>query len=245
MRKSTFSGLLLCTFLSIVGLQSCKDDAHLTTPPPIADQSFTEEFDTTAAAFARGWKTINASDPKGSNVWQQGGDINPWFTPFSSNGSYAGFIGADYTSTSAAAGLISNWLISPPVIMQNGDKIVFHTRGLIYQASATDSTDYANRMQVRINPVDDGLNVGYGVDAGNFKITLLDINPFYAEYHSNPALYEPDAYPARWTRFEATVSGLNKPVKGRFAFRYFVDGAGWNGRGSGVAVDQVKYIGKK
>lgn len=245
MRKSTFSGLLFCTFLSIVGLQSCKDDSHLLTPPPIANQSFGEEFDTVSVSFSKGWQTKNVSVPKGSSVWQQGGDVNPWFAPFSNKGTYAGFIGADYNSTSAAQGVISNWLISPAVTMQNGDKIVFHTRGLIYRASATDSTDYANRMQVRINALNDGTNVGNGTDPGDFKISLIDINPFYAEYHTNPALYEPDAYPARWTRFEATVSGLNGPVKGRFAFRYFVTEAGNNGRGSGVAVDQVQYIGKK
>jgi hypothetical protein len=232
MRKSTFSGLLFCTFLSIVGLQSCKDDSYLMTPPPIADQSFGEEFDTVAVSLNRGWVTRNVSEPKGPNVWQQGGDVNPWFAPFSSSGSYAGFIGADYTSTSAAQGIISNWLISPVITMQNGDKIVFHTRGLIYAASATDSTDYANRMQVRINAMNDGTNVGSGADAGDFKITLLDINPFYVEYHTNPAMYDPTAYPARWTRFEATVSGLNNPVKGRFAFRYFVTDAGSNGRAS-------------
>ena len=81
-----------------------------------------------SAALARGWQFINTSDPEGGGVWQDGGSIPPFFNAYSNKGSYAGFIGTDYTSTSAAAATISNWLISPPVIMQNGDKIIFYTR---------------------------------------------------------------------------------------------------------------------
>jgi len=243
MRKFTFSLFVLCAF-GFVALQSCKNDSYLATPPPVPNQSFSEDFDTVSASLSRGWVVRNVSVPKGSNVWQQGGAVNPWFSPFSNSGTYAGFIGADYTSTSAAAGIISNWLISPVVTMQNGDKIVFHTRALLYAAGGGDSTDYANRLQVRISKTD-FIDVGNGDDPGNFKDVLLDINPAYAEYHTSAALYDPTAYPGNWTRFEATVSGLSNPVKGRFAFRYFVEGAGWNGLGSGVAVDQVQYLGKK
>jgi hypothetical protein len=37
---------------------------------------------------------------------------------------------------------------------------------------------------------------------------------------------------------------LNGVTKGRFAFRYYLEGAGSAGFGSGVAVDSVAYIGK-
>ena len=50
------------------------------------------------------------------------------------------------------------------------------------------------------------------------------------------------AYPHVWTRFEATVSGLDAPTKGRFAFRYFTEEAGNNGRASSIGVDSVAYI---
>ncbi|MCW3074764.1 MAG: hypothetical protein JWP69_1833 [Flaviaesturariibacter sp.] len=243
MRKINFLRIGIYALVSVVLLQSCKDDSNLAAPPPVPDQSFVEEFDTVSAALSRGWKLINVSVPKGSGIWQQGGDITPWFQAFSSNGSNAGFIGADYLSTSAAAGIISNWLVSPVVTYKNGDKISFYTRTLIYNAAPpgapVDSTDYANRLQLLISQ-NDGLNVGNGDESGDFS-ALIDINPNYIEYHSNPALYSPFAYPARWTRFETTISGLNAPKTGRLAFRYFVEGAGSNGLGSGVAIDKVEF----
>jgi hypothetical protein len=241
MRKSTFSYLLLCACVFAVALQSCRNDSYLLTAPAVPNQSFTEEFDTVSSALNRGWVVKNASDPLGSNIWQQGGAITPWFPAFSSKGSYVGFIGADYTSTSADAGIISNWLISPVVTMQNGDKISFYTRAFLDPAVGTDSTDYANRMQVRVNTLNDSTNVGSGYDVGDFTNILLDINPSYIEHHTDPLEYSPYAYPARWTRFEVTIVGINKPVRGRFAFRYFIEGGGFNGLGSGVAIDQVHY----
>lgn len=239
MRKSIFSGLLFCTFLSLVGLQSCKDDSHLLTPPPIADQSFREEFDTTSASFARGWKVINASVPHMSHIWQQGGDVNPWFSPFSSNGSYAGFIGASAEIPTALPGtpIVSNWLVSPVVIFQNGDKIIFHTRTRFYSAS----DDFGNRLQLRMSKNGESLNVGSGANPGAFTDSLLDINPTYLSQSSvNP---KPNAYPSTWTRFEATITGLNQPTKGRFAFRYFIEDV--NNKGWGVGIDQVQYLTKK
>lgn len=247
MRKGTLSLVLACAGFA-VALQSCRNDEYLTTPPPVSNQSFIEEFDTVSSALSRGWMFVNASDPKGGGVWQQGGTITPWFSPFSSTGTYAGFIGADYSSTSATAGIISNWLISPVVTMQNGDKISFYTRALQYPDvdPATglpngDTTDYGNRLQVRLNSSNQGTNAGSGSSTGDFDNILLDINPTYIFSGIKPATISPYAYPSKWTRFEATVFGLNGPAKGRFAFRYFIEGGGSNGLGSGVAIDKVQY----
>jgi hypothetical protein len=243
MRNFTFSVLAVLSLSSFIFLQSCKDDSYLLAKPAVADQSFSEEFDTASAALARGWHFINRSEPIGPNVWQQGGGIPPWFPAYSSHGSYVGFIGADYTSTSGGATTISNWLVSPSVILQNGDKIVFYTRALVSENpfTAGDSTDWANRLQVLINPYNDYLTVGDGDEVGDFTTTLVDINSNYEEYHTTPALSSPRAYPAQWTRFEATVFGLSAPVRGRFAFRYFVEGGGNAGRGNGVAIDKVSF----
>jgi hypothetical protein len=247
MRKTYLKLLLICAGF-VATLQSCKNDEYLTTPPATPDQSFTEEFDTVSSALNRGWKLMNASEPKGSGIWQQAGSIIPWFSPYSSNGTYAGFIGADYTSTSADAGIISNWLISPVVTMQNGDKIIFYTRSLQYPDFNPvtgllngDSTDYGNSLQVSINTNNEGTDAGSGKDPGSFNNVLLAINPSYIYSHTQPSLYSPLAFPSKWTRFEASIYGLNFPVKGRFAFRYFVEGGGSNGLGTGVAIDKVQY----
>ena len=250
MKKSTFTGFVLVSICILTLLQSCKDDSYLLAPPPVPDQSFVEEFDTAQNAYNRGWRFINRSELIGRTNWQ-----NPTILtgiPFISySGTGNGYLWADYQSTSGAAVTISNWAVSPELIMQNGDKIVFYTRTELLFFN-NDSTDFVNRMQVRLNKTT-SLNCGDGTDFGDFTVPLLDINPFYYEFlksaYNNPAnpLYQQarQAYPHVWTRFEATVVGLNGPTKGRFAFRYFTEEAGNNGRGSSIGIDAVSYVTKK
>ncbi len=241
MRKPLLTKPLLLVFVVAAMFASCVKDDYLLATKPVADQSFIEEFDTLSSSLARGWKIINVSDPKGSGLWQQGGDVVPWFAPYSSNGTYSGFIGADYTSTSAAAGTISNWVVSPVLTLQNGDTISFYTRALQYDdgSGTGDSTDYGNRLQVRFNSNNSGYNVGKGDDPGDFTNILLDINPNLL--FSDKLAPVANAYPVSWTRFKSVVYGLSAPTTGRFAFRYYIDGGGSNGDGSGVALDKVVY----
>jgi hypothetical protein len=252
--KYTLRRFLLPFSFIVVVVASCHDDSYLTIPPPPPDASFVQEFDTVTAAYDLGWRYINVSVPKGTGFWTQGLFNDPNITGFpavipfpaySSKGTYVGFIGADYTSTSAAAGIISTWVISPVTLIKAGDKIVFYTRGLILPTATLDSTDYANRLQVRVNTYNDGLNVGTGTDPGDFAKLVLDINPKYAFYHTDPTLFDPTAYPSTWTRFIATIDNLPAPVKGRFAFRYFVEGGGSNGLGTAIGIDSVAYISSK
>ena len=249
MMKSIFSGFLLTIFSILTLLQSCKDDSYLLEPPPVPSQSFVEEFDTAQKAYDRGWRFINRSEDIGRTNWQNPTDLTG--IPFISySGTGNGYLWADYQSTSAQAATISNWAVSPEIIMQNGDRIIFYTRTELSFFNG-DSTDFVNRMQVRMNKTT-SLYCGDGIDPGDFTVPLLDINPFYYEFlksafnnPSNPLFQQArQAYPHVWTRFEATVVGLNEPTKGRFAFRYFTEGAGSNGRGSSIGIDSVAYISK-
>jgi hypothetical protein len=99
-----------------------------------------------------------------------------------------------------------------------------------------------------VDPRDPTYNAGK--DRGDFNL-LFSINPpaydaandffVYRFAHSTPSLYDPLAYPANWTRFEVTVTGLDKPHKGRFAFRYYTLDAGSNGNGTAIGIDQVTF----
>jgi hypothetical protein len=235
MRKSAFS-LLAFTLFSLILFSSCKDDAYLAAAPATPDQTFTEEFDTVASALARGWKLRNVSDPVNGNVWQQGGNVNPWFAPYSSNGSYAGFIGASalVNTPPGITPVISNWVISPVLTLQNGDKIGFYARAAF---DPTNGTDWGNRLQLRVSTNGESVNTGSGFDPGDFATILLDINPNYIS--QSPSTVVPNAFPGNWTRFEGTVYGLDKPTKGRFAFRYYIEDAvnyGW-----GIGIDKVTF----
>jgi hypothetical protein len=249
MRKFAPGIFVFFVLLSLSVLQSCVDDRDefLARQNFVPDQSFTEEFDTALAAYTRGWRFLNRSVDIGPSNWSNPAAPPP-FGPYSSRSTSSGYLWADYNSTSSGTGIISNWAVSPPMIMKDGDKIIFYTRTQLY-AFGADSTDFANRLQVRINPLNQELNVGLGADAGDFTIIAYDINPNYKEFSYNAFIANNadvrNAYPHRWTRFEITLSGLNKPTKGRFAFRYFVEDAGNNGRGSSVGIDQVNYISAK
>ena len=241
MRKFTFSLVVLCAF-GFVALQSCKNDSHLAAPPPIANQSFVEEFDTLQNAYNKGWRWINSSVPVGPTNWMQGPGT-ALMMPYSSKGTNRGIAFSDYLATAGTNnGIISNWLISPTVTMQNGDKIIFYTKTLMSSAGAS-GTDWGARLQVRINRSETAV-VGKGEDVGNFNrdSALVDINPL--ELENLNAFPDPRAYPSGWTRFEATIVGLNGPTKGHFAFRYYLHGAGSAGAGNGVGVDSVAYVGK-
>ena len=260
MRNSILWNLIMY-FILLVFVSCKKTDPAWLLPPPVPDQSFVEEFDTVAAAFQRGWIPVNTSNPKGSGIWTQGGGLLPLFAPYSSRGTYAGFIAADYLSTSAEKGVISNWLISPLVWMKNGDQISFYTRTHLYPLAGGDSTDFGNNLEVCLNRKDESANVGIAndprtsqydplADRGDFDL-LLSINPpsydtannlfVYRNAHSLSSLYDPLAFPYRWTKFIVTVDGLTKPKKCRFAFRYYTLDAGSNGNGSAVAIDQVTF----
>ncbi len=244
MRKKSLPVLLLFLSFAILFLQSCKDDGALKNAAPITDQSFVQEFDTLAAAKNQGWLLINRSEPIGGSTWKQG----PPGSAYSSKATSNGCITADFNSAENVnpyEGTISNWLISPSVIIQNDDKIIFYTR------TETGGSIWGDRLQVRINPTNDNPEPGHGKDPGAFTISLLDINPQNASSditNANgipPAIYKYDpvaAYPETWTRFEAKVTGLIQSTKSRFAFRYYVPNGGSNGLGDIIFIDSVAFV---
>jgi hypothetical protein len=240
MRKGIL--LLLFGVGVVAALPSCRGDDAIHADPFVPDQSFVEQFDTMQNAFGRGWQAVNRSTPLGPASWTQAPGT-PSMSAYSSRGTLKGAAYASYQSTAGVAnGIISNWLVSPAVIMQNGDKIIFYTKAEVFVGPGI-ASDFGTRLQVRINDTDEAVEVGDGNDPGKFNKLLLDINANEDEFNAGNPL--PTAYPGDWTRFEARIVGLGKPVKGRFAFRYYLHNAGTNGAGNGVGIDSVTYIGKK
>ena len=277
MRKRPIGNVLTGIYVLLLFLTSCVEDKSI-IPPAQTDNSFTEEFDTVQAAMDRGWHFLNHSNPLGrtwvtyaslgnyphredivySPDWQQACDYYS-FGAYSSKGTKNGYLstcwaangnfpipdGSEYDSW-----YINNWAVSPLVTMKNGDKIVFYTR-----------CDTTARLQVRINKNNtDYKNIGFTPDeSGDFNTLILDINPTAIKTGPNSG---PSAYPSgNWTRFEATIYGLEKPVQGRFAFRSLLS-SGWDGNIWGypstkdldvllhrldisvLGIDKVQYISK-
>jgi hypothetical protein len=185
--------------------------------------SVSEDFDSIGGATsngqqaganleAAGWFFLNDSNSRGITDWFQGN------TGVVSPQATAGYIAANFNNTTEV-GTISNWMMLPAETLQNGDVLSFYTR------TAGDAP-FADRLQVRMS-----LN-GVSTDPNDFTTLLLDVNP----------TYEPVGYPAEWTQFGVTLSGVGTATSGRLGLRYFVENGGPSGENSNyIGVDTLRF----
>jgi hypothetical protein len=236
--KHIFLSSIILTL--VLGFASCKQDSP--APPAPVSYSFKESFDSLSVAYAKGWESINRSAPLGIASWTAGAQgsyttgtgksavtTNFFLSPQASTYSGQDCIFAS-TNSGAANSDISNWMFTPSIMMKNGDKISFFTRTVANPAAKAD------RLQVRLNPVDDNTALNYTATAtGSYSSLLLDINP-------NLVLSGTGSYPATWTKYTITLSGLTGLAKHRVAFRYFVPNSGGSGtNGIGIALDEFEF----
>ena len=152
----------------------------------------------------------NSQPGPGTTGWFQGNSL----TFPSQSGAPNSYIAANFQSGTGVSTL-SNWLLTPPVNLQNGAQLTFWTR--------TTTGTFPDRLQVRMSTNGTSTNVGgTALSVGDFTTLLLDINPTYTLTD----------YPTAWTQFVVTLSGLGSPAKGRLAFRYFVENGGPSGTNS-------------
>lgn len=147
--------------------------------------------------------------------------------PLGQTGGTNSFALVNYTSTASTAATgatISNWLISPIVTLQNGDVISFWSR--IGKFSATNTASYADNLQLRMstNGAFTADPAAGPADTGDYSEILVDINPNF----------NLTSYPATWTQYTYTVSGLDVPTDCKLAFRYYVTNGGLNGSNSDI-----------
>lgn len=230
MKKNLLLIAVCLTYLAGYVFNGCKKEKPSDVPEsnPGISTSFTEEFDTVYEAMQkRDWQTkspVNAM----SVLWSQGTDVayDKWGVPYGfpaysftkKTDEYAGIFVFDNNNSSST---ISSWLITPVLYVKNGDRISFYTR-------ADNGAAYIDRLQVRLNSKA-STNIGTAIDAtGDFGTTLFDIN----------SKQSANAYPAVWTKYEYTFSGLSKKTNVRIGFRYFVPA---NGAVRGIGIDQFKF----
>lgn len=185
---------------------------------PLGAQLINESFDGTMPPT--GWTvTNNSTTPVGAQSWFAG---NP--TAFGPK-SGAGYAAANFNATASTSttAVLSVWLISPAVQLQNGQKITLWTRTQLVLGAS-----FPDRLQVRLNSTNT-TNVGTTpTSVGDFTNLALDINPTYTG----------SGYPLAWTQQVITVSGITGTVTGRVALRYFVENGGPSGaRSNYIGVD--------
>jgi bacillolysin len=182
-----------------------------------------EGFDSIPLLTGQGWAMINRSSPIGISSWFQG---NPAVFP-AHTGATNSYIGVNFQSGAGVATL-SNWLLTPPLTLSDGDTLTFFTR-------TVDEPEFPDRLQVRLSTNGASTDVGStATSVGDFTELLLDINPTYTT----------SGYPNVFTLQTVTISGLGAPTTGRLALRYFVENGGPNGsRSDYIGVDTLSYSG--
>ena len=196
----------------------------------IAQNQFSFGFGgTTASMLSAGWVTTNQSAPLTTATWNVSnytiplagplfgsGDVNT--LPVGQAGGNNSFAVVNFNSTTGA-GIISNWLITPNINVQNGDIVTFYSR------KGTDgTTDYPDRLELRMSTATTTVvPSGGSADVGSFTTVGVTVNP---------SLVAGFVYPKTWTQYAYTVAGLPTPTPVKFAFRYFVTNGGPSGANS-------------
>lgn len=228
MKKIYIPSIAVFLIMCLCVFNSCRRDVGPALPVT-DDISFTQSFDSVKGALNQGWVIKNNSRPLGTTTWFQG-----VFAGFP--GGFNSYTGADYIAANfnnAAApppggeSTISNWLITPQRTMKNGDVISFYTRS--FKSPAT----YPDRLELR-------LNTNGTTEVGNDSTTVGDFTKLVLTI--NPDL-NATSYPATWTQFSYTISGLISPKTARFAFRYYKplrrDATG--NFGGYIGIDEVSF----
>ena len=223
-----------------ISILSChKKDNPVAPPVVVSDQSFMQNFETMSNLTSQGWVIRNLSDTLPFDASDNsGGPGSGWSVESeTSNGEApqqgSGLFYDSYLAATDFYGNISDWLISPKLLFQNGDKISFYTLSHGSVGYGADGS-YGDRLQLRLNVFNTSDSIGTkSTDVGGFTMPLLDINPLYK-------VAGPGDYPSTWTKYEATISGLNQPDSGRFAIRYFVELNG-GANGDELAIDNLQF----
>jgi hypothetical protein len=197
------------------GLQAQGPVTHVVAPAPMGGPiagSFSEGFDDITTLAGAGWALQNLSAPLGTSGWFQSSGA-----PFPAHsGAPTSYIAANFNNTTGGTGTISNWLMTPEIVLRNGTELRFWTR---IPAGST----WPDRLEVRLSTAGPSTNVGAtATSVGDFGTVLASVNPDLVV----------GGFPEVWTEFVLTISGLPASTSGRIGFRYFVTSAGPTGANS-------------
>jgi PKD repeat protein len=184
--------------------------------------SFVQSFDDINTLIPAGWFMQNNSEPSGASSWFQGNSG----IFYSHQGALNSYISADVFNTSGS-GTISNWILTPPLELKDGDTVSFYTR-------AKPGSLWPDRLEVRMSLSGASTYVGNtATSVGDFTTLLFSVNSDLIQ----------GGYPEVWTQVNIVLDGIGSPTLGRLAFRYYVTDAGPNGNNSDyIGIDTFEYI---
>ncbi|XSG75234.1 choice-of-anchor J domain-containing protein [Herpetosiphon llansteffanensis] len=229
--RASLLGILLLAGIGLQGL------AQPQTPTaPSAPTVLNENFDSFAGALADGWVIVNASEPINSDTtdhdrWKQGRSNGINMNAHS--GAANSFAGSSWQASNIDEdAIVSNWLLTPPLVLENGKTVSFWTRSL---GCISDP----DRLDIRYSLAGTSTNVASGNNTGNFSNLIARINPNQETGHDADGS---DGYPCNdWAEFTYTITGVNQPTVGRIGFRHYIVDTSDNGQYIGI--DDFSYSG--
>ena len=182
-----------------------------------------ENFDALGSPITlpMGWTMTNQSNPLGTATWFRGNTDS--FSAF--NGPANGYIGVNFQS-GVGESYLSNWLMTLPVTVQNGDEVSFYTR--------IPAAQYPDRLELRMSTLGaSSANPVGNTDVGSYSSLCTSVNPNLTT----------SGYPITWTKITYIITGLSGSTLCKFALRYHVPNGGPDGANSnyiGVDAFQIK-----
>lgn len=172
-----------------------------------ADVVLAENFNNVAGLAAAGWVFTNNSPSPGTS-WMQG-NAGVFTAAAGPDNSY---ISANFLSTTAFTGPVSNWLITPTLTLTNASELTFFVRNA--------GQGFLDKLEVRFSAAGSSTNVGStATSVGDFTTVLKT----YSSSTDNG-----------WIGLTYTFSSLAAPTTGRIAFRYVVGDVATDGNYLGV-----------
>jgi hypothetical protein len=163
--------------------------------------TLTEGFDDVASLSGSGWALVNDSSAPVGTDWFQG---NPGiFT--AASGAEDSYAAASFLSTDNPTGAISNWLMSPALLLDGTSTVSFLVR--------TAGDNFLDTLEVRLSTSGDSTNVAdFGTLLGSFSASSA----------------------TGWVGLTFAVGALTGVTEGRIGFRYVVDDVSVNGNYIGI-----------
>lgn len=173
-----------------------------------AQNLMTENFD---SEFPTNWVKMNNSTYPSLGDWgkQNMGEFS------AHSGAADSYLETDYTCAALNA-TISNWLFTPSLNLQNGDVISFYSR------TRVNPNQYPDRLELRIGQGNSIADPAGEEGVGGYTTLALTINPDLTT----------TGYPAVWTKYSYTVTGMATVTPCKIAFRYYVTNGGTSGDNS-------------
>jgi hypothetical protein len=163
--------------------------------------TLSEGFDDVGSLTGSGWALVNDSSAPVGSDWFQG---NPGIFPAASGAADA-YVAANFLSTASASGSISNWLMSPALLLDGSSTVSFLVR--------TAGDDFLDTLEVRLS------TSGSSTDVADFG-TLL------GSFSASTA--------TGWVGLTFSTGVLTAVTEGRIGFRYVVDDVSLAGNYIGI-----------